>query len=207
MKALILRHDADAAIATARVLVDCGYQISCCESHKIADAVVQLDTFDLLVMDEMIDGQLTHTLALSAERQNPDVTTFLMTDRGGAQTDDLFDLIPSLHALLGHAMPATVIGQLALASTHSADTFHVSVVPDVAAQKVPLRPVLPQCDTDEDTTINADIDALAACLPAETPSRPESLIGPQEPRHERRLHHIAHVSIIGEGRPLSAGLQ
>lgn len=116
MKALILRSDADAAVSTARVLVEKGFQILCVESYKIAYALVRLDTIDLLVMDEKIDGQLTHSLALSGERRNPYLSAIILTDRIGRETDDLYSLIPCLHALVGSRTPAALLGQLAVAS-------------------------------------------------------------------------------------------
>ena len=121
MKALIMRADADQAFATARVLIEKGFQILCVESHKVAYALVRLDTIDLLVMDEVIAGQMTHSLALSGERRNPYLSTILLTDRIGPATDDLYELIPCLHALVGNDTPAQLLGQLAVASVSNRD--------------------------------------------------------------------------------------
>ena len=96
MKALILRSDAKASVATAHALIEKGFQILSVDTQAVAHALIRVDTIDLLVMDERIEGQLTHAIALSGERRNPYLSTILLTDRKAHETDDLFDLIPCL---------------------------------------------------------------------------------------------------------------
>ncbi|SIT81611.1 hypothetical protein SAMN05421665_1300 [Yoonia rosea] len=116
MKALILRNDAAASLSTAHALIDKGFQILSVDTQALAHALIRLDTIDLLIMDERVEGQLTHAIALSAERRNPHLSAILVTDRTAEQTDDLFELIPSLYGLVGHDTTARILGKLALSA-------------------------------------------------------------------------------------------
>lgn len=127
MKALILRKNATATASCAQALIDKGFQVVCVDTRKVARALIQLETIDLLVMDEQVDGRLTHALALSAERRNPYVSTIMVTDRTGPETDDLYDLIPCLYGLVGSESSGRLISQLALASTENFDEAQARV--------------------------------------------------------------------------------
>ena len=116
MRALILRNDPNAAMACSSALIEKGFQILCVDTRDVAETLVRLDLIDLLVMDERVQGDLTHTVALSGERHNPYVSTILMTDRPGDETDELYDLIPSLYALAGTETMPKLVGQLAVAA-------------------------------------------------------------------------------------------
>lgn len=119
MKALILRNDAEAAVATARALIDKGFQILSVDTQAVAHALIRVDTIDLLVMDELVEGQLTHAIALSGERKNPYLSAIFLTDRTQEETDDLYDLIPCLYALVGADTAPALLGKLALSSVSS----------------------------------------------------------------------------------------
>ncbi len=116
MKALIMRDDAEAAAGCAKALLDKGFQVACVESRHIAQALLRIEPVDLLVMDERVGGRLTHALALSAERRHPYISAILMTDRPGEDTDELYELIPSLYALAGISVAPGILAQLALSS-------------------------------------------------------------------------------------------
>ncbi|MCG3267273.1 imidazoleglycerol-phosphate dehydratase [Yoonia sp. I 8.24] len=222
MKALILRSNADAAVATARVLIEKGFQVLCVESHKVAYALVRLDTIDLLVMDETINGQLTHSLALSGERRNPYISTILLTERIGSQTDDLYDLIPCLHALVGQRTPAALLGQLAVASVSNKDAIAARVAHNEmqdAAEEAPVDLTWDGFDVNEppiaaaaiDRVADYEVDDVAVIAPAlddfddEVVNMLEDMpkFGPVYPL-KRTPAHIAKVSIIGEGGPAVA---
>ncbi|MBQ1202469.1 MAG: imidazoleglycerol-phosphate dehydratase [Loktanella sp.] len=121
MKAMILRDDAADAVQTAHLLSRKGFQTYCVGSRDIAQAMLQAELIDLLVMDERIGAQLTHALALSAERRNPYLSTIIMTDQGAEATDDLYDLIPSLYALIGTRTGTDMMGQIVLSAVANAD--------------------------------------------------------------------------------------
>ncbi len=116
MKALILRDDTETAVACAQVLMNKGFQVVCVENRHIARALLRIETIDLLVMDERIDGRLTHSIALSAERHNPYVNAILMTDRVGADVDELYDLLPCLYAIAGMESDTALLSKLAISS-------------------------------------------------------------------------------------------
>lgn len=121
MKALILRQNVTAAVSCAQALMEKGFHITYAETRDFARELIKADTVDLLVMDERVDGRLTHALALSAERRNPYVSTIMLTDRTGPETDELYNLIPCLYGLVGMDSPGRLISQLALASTENYD--------------------------------------------------------------------------------------
>lgn len=72
-------------------------------------------------MDERFDGQLTHSIALSGERRSPYLSVIMLTDRDGAETDELYKLIPCLYALAGSGTAPHVLGQLALSAVSNLD--------------------------------------------------------------------------------------
>lgn len=119
MKALVLREEMEAVASLVQTLSAKGFQVLCVESRHTARAMLRLETIDLLIMDEQIRGALTHAVALSAERANPYINQILLTDRPGFETDDLFDLIPSLYCLAGRATPPVLLTQLAMSSIES----------------------------------------------------------------------------------------
>ncbi len=126
MKALILRNDTEAAVATARALIDKGFQNLSVDTLAVAHSLIRVDAIDLLVMDERVEGQLTHAIALSGERKNPYLSAIFLTDRTQEQTDDLYALIPSLYALVGADTAPDLLGKLALSA--------VSCIEEVAAR-------------------------------------------------------------------------
>jgi hypothetical protein len=141
MKALILRNDAAASLATAHALIDKGFQILSVDTQAVAHALIRMDVIDLLVMDERVEGQLTHAIALSAERKNPYLSAILLTDRTAEETDDLFELIPSLYGLVGQDTTPAILGKLALsavtAEVRAAGAVEEEAVPELR-QREPL---------------------------------------------------------------------
>lgn len=138
MRALILRNDPDAAVESSRALIDKGFQILCVENRTIAETLIRMDTIDLLVMDEEVEGCLTHGIALSGERKNPYISSIIVTDRTKAETDDLYDLIPSLYALVGGNTGPKLVGQLALSSVANVEDARARVRRNRAADAADL---------------------------------------------------------------------
>lgn len=119
MQALVLRDDTEAAVLCAKALLNKGFQVVCVENRHIARALLRVDTFDLLVLDERITGRLTHSIALAAERRYPYINTVLLTDRTGPDVDELYDLIPCIYAIAGLDSSPELLGKLAMASIES----------------------------------------------------------------------------------------
>lgn len=132
MRALILQDDANAAVASSRALIDKGFQILCVDTREVAEVLVRMDSIDILVMDEQVAGQLTHAIALSGELRNPYISSILMTERTGAETDDLYDLIPSLYVVAGAQTAPSLLGQLALASVINTEETQARVARNLA---------------------------------------------------------------------------
>lgn len=157
MKALILRADAAQAVETAQLLAQQGFQTLCVASRDIAHAMIRADVIDLMVMDERVGGQLTHTLALSAERRNPYVSTIILTDAAADATDDLYDLLPSLYALVGTGVGARMMAQLVLSAVANVDAVTQRVQIHHADDLVD--------DFDDDLPADLDADAQGQPLP------------------------------------------
>ncbi len=156
MKALILRSDAHASVETARALIDKGFQILSVDTQAVAHALIRLDAIDLLVMDERVDGQLTHAIALSAERKNPYLSAILLTDRSAEDTEDLYDLIPSLYGLVGSHTAPDLLGKLAVSAVSSIETALARVAQNAAVEEAELA------DTpDKDPLILAKAEMLS----------------------------------------------
>ncbi len=180
MKALILRADAKASVETARALIDKGFQILSVDTQAVAHALIRVDTVDLLVMDEKIEGQLTHAIALSGERKNPYLSAILLTDRKADETDDLYDLIPSLYGLVGSGTTPTLLAKLALSAVSSIETTLARVAQNAAIEAedmidaTDVDPLVPgdtevlfdEDDSDSNTPCYADV-AIAAPAMAE----------------------------------------
>lgn len=202
MKALILRQDPEAACAVSRALMDKGFQILCVEKLDVAHALIRVDTIDLLVMDERIDGQLTHAIALSGERKNPYLSAILLTDRPAEDTDDLYALIPSLYAMVGMGIGAGVIGKLALSAVSNVADVMARVTRQIAEDKAEAEApaegplvlddivMLPADQVDDLEPACADI-AIAA--PAMAEIRQERPLTPLERLDQAILAEVAAI--------------
>jgi hypothetical protein len=158
MKAMILRADAADAVQTAHILASKGFQTLCVTSRDLAQAMIHAEMIDLVVMDQRVGTQLTHTLALSAERRNPYVSTIIMTDEGREVMDDLYGLIPSLYALIGTQTETALISQIFLSAVANAEAVARRIDRQLAADAVDMA----QGEDDLDLIAQADDAALAA---------------------------------------------
>ncbi|WP_296428585.1 imidazoleglycerol-phosphate dehydratase [Yoonia sp.] len=181
MKALILRSEAESAAACAQALINKGFQVLCVETRRVAHALIQLDTVDLLVLEERIDGQLTHALALSAERRNPYASVIIVTDRPGAETDELYDLIPCLYGVIGTQSSAALVSQLALSSTENFEEAqarvrrHASRYVDEDAHDDAWQMTEQELSAEGDEHIGADFsDTASANAPDPLPDAPNA---------------------------------
>jgi hypothetical protein len=100
MHVLILDDKVARQEAAAIGFMRAGFQVTATPSLSVAEACVCGGVLDLLIAVERLQGRLTHSLALLAEFHNPALSTVLITDRSGAETDELPELIPSVHSLV-----------------------------------------------------------------------------------------------------------
>ena len=74
---------------------------------------------DILVLGETIDGRLASDVALLAEWRNPRLGSILLSDRDAEAAEELFDLIPSLQAVLARGTGARTLARVAIATARS----------------------------------------------------------------------------------------
>lgn len=120
MQALILddcpRRQTDLSVA----LMSRGFHVLNAQTNATGLAFARRGALDLVVMSERVQGALTHSVALSAERHSPYVATILLTQRKDDDLQELYDLLPSLYSILGQDMSCALIGELALAGVTGA---------------------------------------------------------------------------------------
>ncbi|SFR47686.1 hypothetical protein [Litoreibacter janthinus] len=115
MQALVLSDDPATQLRLSAVLIKRGFQVAQCESVLMATAHVRACVFDLVAMEERVHGQLTHGVALSAEKRAPFVKTVLLSNRTDAGVEELYELLPSLVSIISPDLPPDLIGQFAFA--------------------------------------------------------------------------------------------
>lgn len=74
---------------------------------------------DILVLGETIEGRLASDVALLAEWRNPRLGSILLSDRDADAAEELFDLIPSLQAVLARGTGARTLARVAIATARS----------------------------------------------------------------------------------------
>lgn len=116
MQVLILNQDRAAQAEQSAALGVKGFSVICADTVAAALSEIRKGGIDVLVAAERVQGRLSHSVALSGECRNPWMATILLTDRTDPDVDELFDLLPSVHAILGHGVEATAIARLAFTS-------------------------------------------------------------------------------------------
>ncbi|MCY4181019.1 MAG: hypothetical protein OXC60_03970 [Litoreibacter sp.] len=84
-------------------------------------AFARRGSLDLLILSEVIEDELAHSVALSAERHSPYVSTIILTKRQDEDVHELYELLPSLYSILGHNMPLELIKTLGVAGLTGAN--------------------------------------------------------------------------------------
>ena len=120
MQVLILDDDIGRQNDLCLAFMDVGFQPSGTASLSVAERCIRKGWVDLLVMSERVEGRLTHSHALLAEWRNPMVATILLTPRHDQDSDELFQLLPSLHCLLAPDSDAKLVTKLSMASVAGA---------------------------------------------------------------------------------------
>lgn len=116
MHILIVDDDATRQTELTYAFMVLGFQTTATASHAVAESCIRRDWVDLLLMPERVSQRLTHSLALLAEWRNPMVATMLLSPRSGEDSEELFDLIPSLYCLLAPETATNRVTAFALAS-------------------------------------------------------------------------------------------
>ena len=90
-----------------------------------AKDAVRRANVDILVLGESVGGRLASDLALLAEWRNPRLGAILLSDREGAAAEELYDLIPSLQAVLGRRTGPRTLARVAIATARSQEAIVV----------------------------------------------------------------------------------
>lgn len=120
MQALILDDDPNFHTRMTVSLMSRGFQVLNSMSTLTGLAIARRGALDLLIMSEVVGQQLSHSVALSAERHSPYVATILRTTRTDEDLPELYDLLPSLYGILGKGIPVEVIAKLGISGVAGA---------------------------------------------------------------------------------------
>lgn len=124
MIALVVHSDPHQSARLSAHLMKIGFNVMTVESLVVADAMSRNMSIDLMIVEETIQGALSHRILLTAERRNPGMSAVLMTDKTGADADELFLLLPAVHALLAPNAPLNILNALVRSEmTHMAGRF------------------------------------------------------------------------------------
>jgi len=80
-------------------------------------------TVDILVLGETVEGRLASDVALLAEWRNPRLGSILLSNRDAEAAEELFDLIPSLQAVLARGTGARTLARVAIATARSQEAM------------------------------------------------------------------------------------
>lgn len=124
MLVLVLEEDADQRHQVARRLKSAGFEVICADRIEMAMELIRGVPVDVLVSGDKIGDRFTLSVALAAEYYNPLVETILLTDGCGPETSEYYDLLPSLHYILGRpATPEKILQFVRLAVDFQTSAF------------------------------------------------------------------------------------
>ncbi|TNC70849.1 hypothetical protein [Rubellimicrobium roseum] len=136
MQVMILEEDPTLRTEVAAALAPEGFDILSFGRLGPAKEAARSTALDLLVLGESVEGRLAHDVALLAEWRSPGLGAILLSDRRGDEVEELFELIPSLQAVLGRRTGARTLAQVALSAAQAQ-----SVRPRLAAPPEEAQPV------------------------------------------------------------------
>jgi len=136
MQVLVLNENRRVQEAQATALLAKGFSVVRADNVAAALSEVRKGAVDVLVMADRVQGRLSHVVALTAKCHNPRVATLLLTGRIDPEMDDLFELWPSLHAILGLHVAPDVVARLAFTSMSASIRAQAPQL-----QHNPIRPV------------------------------------------------------------------
>jgi len=114
MQALIV-HDDPAEVARIRAVLERrGFLTATCPDQDEAVARIRRLPVDLIVLKQVIGTRHTTAVALAGELRNPGLATILLSARSREDTLELFELVPSLFAILGPRPDGALLSSLAL---------------------------------------------------------------------------------------------
>lgn len=136
MQVLVMHDDVDVQIAASKRLMSKGFQVIGLETVARACDYVKRDPVDILLLGDRVGGRLSHSVALAAECANPMVTTMILTERRDTEIDELYELLPSLYALISPKVEASTIAQLALTAVANPEESEARMRRNATARQV-----------------------------------------------------------------------
>lgn len=119
MQVLLLDNSARRHEEIMVTFLKAGFLITATSSLKVAQTFLESEAVDLVIACEKINGRLSHGTVLLAEHRNPTLSTIMISDRTGDAMEELFELIPSVHSIVGSHVTAQTMLQLGRASVSS----------------------------------------------------------------------------------------
>lgn len=113
MQILLLDESPSRQVALVGAFSALGAQVIATDRIGAAAAMAQDACFDLLILLETVGGRLSHKVLLAAAHRNSAVKAVLLTDRTGAEVDELFSLLPGLICIVGSGCATEDIVELA----------------------------------------------------------------------------------------------
>ncbi|NAZ35457.1 hypothetical protein [Rubellimicrobium sp. CFH 75288] len=111
--ALLIIDDLGVRQDLAGALREAGLAVEAASDRPEAEGLARRGGLSLLLASECFGGRSVQTLVLLAEWCSPLVATVLLCDRPDRMQPELFDLLPSLQAVLPRSLPAAEVARLA----------------------------------------------------------------------------------------------
>lgn len=143
MQVLVLDDDINRQYAVAHALQERGLFVLRASDAAAANAYLRRTIADVVILRHWIGKRACLSAALAAEYYNPQVVTILLSDQPGGGSDELFELIPSLSALLGEATPPALIADLAVSAVAPRKKEALVLGREDRIWPEPKRPTLP----------------------------------------------------------------
>jgi hypothetical protein len=119
MQVMIVEEDATLRTRITGALAPEGVNVLSFGRLGPAKEAARRANVDILVLGESIEGRLASDVALLAEWRNPRLGSILLSDRESDAAEELFDLIPSLQAVLARGTGPRTLARLAIATARS----------------------------------------------------------------------------------------
>jgi len=144
MQALIVHDDHSEVQRLRGLLGRHGFQTAACTDQAGGLDQMRRMPVDLLVLKQVIGGRHTTSVALAGELRNPALATVLLTERSRQDAVELFELVPSLFAILGPRPEETLLSTLAVQAVEAKVPPVLVLTPSVrVAAEPPPEPALP----------------------------------------------------------------
>ncbi|MEM6408627.1 MAG: hypothetical protein AAF700_09440 [Pseudomonadota bacterium] len=174
MRALIVHESATFQTNLSYSLMQQGFHVLTAMDIYSGLAFARRGALDLLVLSERIEDELTHSVALSAERHSPYVSTIILTSRKDEDVQELYELLPSLYSILGQDMSLELIKTLGVASL-TGESFTISSNPLALPKPAETDNAPLTADFASRRLHGADLESVAKAEPGQSPKKSRDL--------------------------------